>query len=53
MRAKRRLEARTVQEFADDREQGGVKIGLASTWQVRAADGPQSAPRRVWCLLTT
>ena len=26
VRAKRRLEARTVQEFADDREQGGVKI---------------------------
>ena len=26
VRAKRRLEARTLQEFADDREQGGVKI---------------------------
>jgi len=28
VRAKRLLEARTVQEFADDREQGGVKIAF-------------------------
>ncbi|MFI5098543.1 MAG: hypothetical protein ACHQT6_11280 [Candidatus Acidiferrales bacterium] len=28
VRAKRRLEARTVQEFADDREQGGVKMAF-------------------------
>jgi len=37
VRAKRRLEARTVQEFADDREQGGVKI--AYDFKVEDAGG--------------
>ena len=37
VRAKRLLEARTVQEFADDREQGGVKI--AYDFNVEEAGG--------------
>ena len=47
------LEARTVQEFADDREPGGVKIAYDFNVEDAGADGPQSAPRCECWRLTT
>ncbi len=43
VRAQRRLEARTLQEFADDREQGGVKF--AYNFVVEDAGGGWSTIR--------